>query len=89
MDFTVLGDHVNLAARLCSAAKPRQTLVSAAVVELAATERLDPPVTVERLEPIAVKGKSAPIDIYEVTRAAPAANEPLVEPAIPLRSGAG
>jgi adenylate cyclase len=34
MDFTVLGDHVNLAARLCSAAKPRQTLASSAAVRI-------------------------------------------------------
>ena len=29
MDYTVLGDHVNLAARLCSHAGPGQTLISA------------------------------------------------------------
>jgi adenylate cyclase len=30
MDYTVLGDHVNIAARLCSHAAPRQTLVTGA-----------------------------------------------------------
>jgi adenylate cyclase len=77
MDFTVLGDHVNLAARLCSAAKPRQTLASAAVVAMASAEKLDPAVITERLEPIAVKGKSAPIDIYEVRGTAAVSDEPL------------
>jgi adenylate cyclase len=65
MDFTVLGDHVNLAARLCSAAKPRQTLASAAVVRAMS----DSAVIARRLEPISVKGKSAPIEIYEIVGA--------------------
>jgi adenylate cyclase len=62
MDFTVLGDHVNLAARLCSAAKPNQTLASAAVVRAAPGFAG----TVRPLEPIRVKGKSEPIDVFEV-----------------------
>ena len=60
-DFTVLGDHVNLSARLCSSALAGQTLVSRDVVE-------DLPKKLARhavgLEPISVKGKSKPIEIY-------------------------
>jgi len=64
MDFTVLGDHVNIAARLCSAAKPGQTLATVAVVE-AATD-LDPPLAFHALDPIALKGKSAPLSVYDI-----------------------
>lgn len=64
MDFTVLGDHVNVAARLCAAAKPRQTLAAAAVVE--AATQLGLPVTTLALEPIVLKGKSVPLRIYDI-----------------------
>ena len=73
MDFTVLGDHVNLAARLCSTAKPRQTLASAAAVRMASAADPDPSLIMRRLEPISVKGKSAPIDVYEILSSAQAA----------------
>ncbi len=70
MDYTVLGDHVNLAARLCSHAAPKQTLVS----ELA-YERLNDKsgFDFESLEPIHVKGKSKPQVIFALHRKAPAA----------------
>jgi adenylate cyclase len=71
MDFTVLGDHVNLAARLCSAAKPRQTLASAAAVRMASVSRPESGLVTRQLAPISVKGKSAPIEIYEVLSTAP------------------
>jgi adenylate cyclase len=63
MDYTVLGDAVNLAARLCSNAAPGQTLISgtthAAIQE-------SPEFIVRVLSPIAVKGKSAPVPVYDV-----------------------
>ncbi len=62
-DFTVLGDHVNLAARLCSAADPQQTLVSRFVFD-DLPEKLKR--AAEELPPISVKGKKAPIEIYAV-----------------------
>jgi len=61
MDYTVLGDHVNLAARLCGSADPKQTLVTEAVRKGASglkTARF------AALEPIRVKGKSKPIKIF-------------------------
>lgn len=64
MDFTVLGDHVNVAARLCAAAKPRQTLATATVVEAAA--HLGLPVATRALDPIVLKGKSVPLRIYDI-----------------------
>jgi adenylate cyclase len=60
-DFTVLGDHVNLAARLCSAADPDQTLVSRVVFDaLPAKLRA----AARTLPPISVKGKKAQIEIH-------------------------
>jgi adenylate cyclase len=63
MDYTVLGDHVNLAARLCARAGPGQTLLShssyraiAGLAEFA----------LAALPPIVVKGKSEPVTIYQV-----------------------
>jgi len=61
MDYTVLGDHVNLAARLCSNAAPGQTLISKTVYlnlpeEMASNGTSLPPIT--------VKGKAKPIEIY-------------------------
>jgi adenylate cyclase len=69
MDYTVLGDHVNLAARLCSHAARRQTLVSeGAYQRVKAKEKF----FFEPLEPINVKGKAKPQVIYAVHPAAEA-----------------
>jgi len=73
MDYTVLGDHVNLAARLCSHASPRQTLVSeSAYARVKDKSRF----SFESLEPIHVKGKSKPQTIYAVHPKAVAAETP-------------
>ncbi len=61
MDFTVIGDAVNLGARLCSAAAPGQVIVSAAVRTAAGNPDA---IHFEGLEPIMVKGKREPIDIF-------------------------
>lgn len=62
MDFTVIGDAVNLGARLCSSAGRGQILLS----EYSARFVLqDESITLKRLDPIKVKGKEASIDIYE------------------------
>jgi adenylate cyclase len=66
MDYTVLGDHVNLAARLCSHAAPRQTIISDAVGKEVATT---PAFRLESLEAIRVKGKSAALAVFAVHRA--------------------
>lgn len=59
--YGVLGDEVNLAARLMGAAKPGQILVSGKIRD--ATERL---FEWESLSPITVKGKSDPVRIYRL-----------------------
>jgi adenylate cyclase len=63
LDFTVIGDAVNLAARLCAAAKGDEVLVTKTITDALEGEDLE----VEALEPIKVKGKIEPIPIFRVT----------------------
>ena len=63
MDFTVIGDSVNLGARLCSAAKRGQVLISE---NSARYLRGTKSVELARLDPIRVKGKEQPIKVFEV-----------------------
>jgi class 3 adenylate cyclase len=60
-DYTAIGDTVNTGARLCSAAAGGQILISESTYQ-----EVKKSVKVERLEPITVKGKSKPIQIYNV-----------------------
>ncbi len=80
MDYTVLGDHVNLAARLCSHAAPGQTLVAASAYEAIAD---CPEFMTEPLTPIMVKGKREPVPVYQVRPA------PAVLPEPRLQTGTG
>jgi adenylate cyclase len=73
MDYTVLGDAVNLAARLCSHAGRGQILLSANTYA-AIAER--PEFEAEPLAPIAVKGKSEPVRVYAI-HPGPAAHAPV------------
>jgi adenylate cyclase len=68
MDFTVLGDNVNLAARLCSHAGPGQTLLTQSTYEGIAD---CPEFAPEPLMPIVVKGKRKPVPVYQVGRGTP------------------
>lgn len=62
LDYTAIGDTVNLAARLESNAKPKQILISASTYQL-----VKEAINCQALEPIQVKGKSKPVKIYEVS----------------------
>lgn len=63
MDYTILGDNVNLGARLCSHAGHGQILLSQKSYEF--VKNLDW-IKLKKLDPIKVKGKAKPIQIYEV-----------------------
>ena len=63
LEYTVIGDAVNTASRLCSAAGPNQILISEPFYKA-----LKKPPKVEALEPIQVKGKSKAVAVYRVKR---------------------
>jgi adenylate cyclase len=66
MDFTVIGDVVNIGSRLCSAAQPSEVIISAAVREAMGDL---PDVELEALEPLQLKGKRQPFAVYRVRSA--------------------
>ncbi len=59
--YTVMGDSVNLAARLMAKASPGQILATAGVLDRSRTQ-----FNTEALEPFTVKGKARPITAYTV-----------------------
>ncbi len=61
MEYTAIGDHVNLAARLCGVAEKGQILLSENTYQ--AVKRS---IAVEQLPSVSVKGKRDPQNIYEV-----------------------
>lgn len=61
MEYTAIGDHVNLSARLCSVALPGQILISAET-----RARLGERFNLQALEPIRVKGKQHPVSVFQV-----------------------
>jgi class 3 adenylate cyclase len=62
-DGDVFGDSVNMAARLAELAKPRQILTSGQALE-SSSEQIS--AGARHLWPIAVKGRSEPVDLYEI-----------------------
>jgi class 3 adenylate cyclase len=66
MDYTAVGDTTNLAARLQQHAEPGTILISEANYRLVRDD-----VQADRLDPIAIKGKSEPVRAYKVLAAIP------------------
>jgi adenylate cyclase len=63
LEYTVIGDAVNTAYRLCGKAGPNEILISEPFYE-----QLKKKPAVEALEPIQVKGKSKKVPVYRVKR---------------------
>ena len=61
MSYSVIGDAVNTASRLCSAAGPKQVLISESTYR-----RVCQDFNASELQPIEVKGKSKPLKVYSV-----------------------
>jgi class 3 adenylate cyclase len=62
-DGDVFGDSVNVAARLSELAKGRQIITSAPTLAVCGTELA---AAARHLWPVEVRGKSAPVDLYEI-----------------------
>ena len=63
LNYTVVGANVNLAARLCSAAKPMQILVSEETYHSLQNPHL---FTFHKLPPVLLKGIDEPVPVFEV-----------------------
>jgi adenylate cyclase len=61
LEYTVIGDAVNIAARLCSEAGPGEILIGESLHAALTTQ---PPVTA--LAPLPLKGKTQPVPVYRV-----------------------
>jgi adenylate cyclase len=61
MDYSVIGDTVNVAARLEGVAGPGQVIITQRTKDL-----ISDAFKVRKLEPVKVKGKAEPVDIYSV-----------------------
>jgi adenylate cyclase len=62
LEYTVVGDTVNLAQRLQDMARPAGRIV----LSEATHDALRAPVDAEALEPVAVKGRQAPVSVYRI-----------------------
>jgi adenylate cyclase len=65
IDYTVIGDAVNVSSRLCSNAKPGEVLISEST-----TAKIRGLFELKRLEPLQVKGKSHPLSVFQVIASA-------------------
>lgn len=63
MDYTVIGDVVNTAQRVESTACPGQVLITKN-----ALSRVEGKIKIRAIEPVQLKGKSLPVEIYEVLK---------------------
>ena len=63
MEYTVIGDNVNVAARLTSIAKPEEILITRRTLELT-KDRIS--LNLEERGKISVKGRKFKVDVYNV-----------------------
>ena len=62
MSYSVIGDTVNTASRICSAAKPNQIIISKETYDAVRND-----FRAKALEPIKAKGKYKPVTVFQVT----------------------
>lgn len=63
MSYTVIGDTVNLGARLCAAAQPGEILINGETCKVLGEE-----IETMELPPIMLKGKRDPVEVFRVMR---------------------
>jgi class 3 adenylate cyclase len=61
MEYTLIGEEVNLASRICGKAAPKQVLITKQTYD-----QIQGQVNARELEPVSVKGLSYPIKVFEV-----------------------
>lgn len=75
MEYTVMGDTVNTAARFCSTAGPREVLIGENTFR-----EVGYLLNLEKLPPTKLKGKAEHVDIFRVLGLKPAADETATNP---------
>jgi adenylate cyclase len=70
MDYTVIGDTINVAARLCGIARPGQIVVSKTIADEIGSLSV-----LKKLEPVMLKGKDKPTEVHEVVEVKGAARQ--------------
>ena len=63
IQYTNIGDTMNVASRICNVAKAGEIVISQATLDM--VKKITPP-PVEALPPVMVKGKSQPLQLYKV-----------------------
>ncbi|MCH9628197.1 MAG: hypothetical protein S4CHLAM2_18520 [Chlamydiales bacterium] len=63
LNYTVIGAHVNLASRMCAAAKPMQILVSKNTIDALKDPKM---FTFNPVPPMKLKGFDTPVSLYEL-----------------------